>query len=80
MRPKAKFPDLPKASEIPKRTPKQSELRIDALEGAREGDRLADVVDAADPGHGPFQAQPETAVWERTIAPEIQIPAVRLFR
>ena len=36
--------------------------------------------DAADPGHGAFDSQSEPRVHECAVLPEVQVPAVVLFR
>src|SRR5690349_5523497 len=45
----------------------------------REGDRLANVRDAANPGHGPLDAQAEARVHERAVLAKIEIPPVGLL-
>src|SRR5690554_1995115 len=40
----------------------------------RERNRLAHVVDPADPCQGPLQAEPESAVRDGSVLTEIQIP------
>ena len=44
----------------------------------REGDRLADVRHAADPGDGPLHTEPEAGVHERAVLTKIQVPAIGL--
>ena len=55
-----------------------SALRVQPVDLAGERDRLADVRDAADPRHGPLDAQPESGMDERAVLPEIEVPAIRL--
>src|SRR3989442_9767183 len=54
--------------------------RPQLVEGPRKRDRLADVGDAADPRHRALHAKAEPRVHERAVFPEIQVPAVRVFR
>jgi len=42
-------------------------LRVDAVEGAGEGDGFADVVEAADPGDGAFDAHAEAGVGDGAV-------------
>src|SRR5271168_1618408 len=48
--------------------------RIYALEHAREWNHLADVRGSANPGHRAFEAQPETGMRHRAVAPQVQVP------
>src|SRR4029079_8894042 len=53
--------------------------RVDPVEHAREGDRLAQVLDAADPGHDPLDAHAEARMGHAAVRAKIAIPAERLF-
>jgi len=55
-------------------------LGADPVDHAREGDGLADVVDAADPGDAAFDAHAEAAVRHRAVFAEIQEPIEGLVR
>jgi hypothetical protein len=50
------------------------ELRVDAVEGAGEGDGFADVVEAADPGYGSLDAHAEAAVGNAAVFAEVEVP------
>ena len=56
-----------------------SRLGVEAVHEAREGDHFPHVMTARDPGDRSFYSQPESRVWEGAVAPEIEIPGVRLF-
>ena len=49
-------------------------LGVDAVEGAGEGDSFADVVEAADPGYGAFDAHAEAAVGDGAVFAEVEVP------
>src|SRR2546430_16033585 len=49
--------------------------RPEALEQAGEGDRLAHVVEAAQPGDAALDAHAETGVRHGAVAAEIEVPA-----
>src|SRR5262245_5730323 len=55
-------------------------LRIQPVEGARIGDRLAQVMDAGDPGDEALDAHPEARVRHRAVAADVEIPLKRLDR
>ena len=63
--------------------PNQSEsairLRVDAVEGAGEGDGFAYVVEAADPGDGAFDSHAEAGVGDASIAAQVKIPLEGFF-
>ena len=54
-------------------------LRIYPVNHAREGDDLANVLGAANPGHGALKPQAKTSMRDAAITAEIQIPLKRLF-
>src|SRR5947199_706018 len=54
-------------------------LRIHAVNHAREGDDLANVFGAANPGDGTFEAQSETGVRNAAVAPQVEIPLECVF-
>ena len=49
-------------------------LRIHAVNHAGEGDDLADVLGAANPGDGALEAEAETGVGDAAVAAEIEVP------
>src|SRR6266571_7090426 len=53
-------------------------LGTEPLHHAREGDGLAHVVQAADPGQGPLQAEPESGVGNRPELAQVEVPGERL--
>jgi len=53
--------------------------RVDAMEGAGEGDGFADVVEAADPGDDALDAHAEAAVRDRAVAAQVEIPLKGFF-
>src|SRR5450759_4818722 len=55
-------------------------LGIDPLHRPRIWNGLAKVMDAADPGHEPLEAHPETGVREGAVTANVEIPLVGLFR
>src|SRR5271165_752025 len=56
------------------------QLRVHAVQHAREGNDLANVFGAAEPGHGAFEAQAETGVGHAAKAPQVQVPLEGVFR
>src|SRR6266852_4210359 len=40
----------------------------------RKGDRLPDVIEAADPRHGPFHSEAETRMRHRPVPSQIEVP------
>src|SRR5207247_11100484 len=50
------------------------------VERARKRDCFPDVRDATDPRHRALHAEPEPRMDERPVFPEIEIPAVGIFR
>src|SRR6266478_9366711 len=54
-------------------------LRIHAINHAREGDDLANVFGAANPGDGALEAQAETGMRHAAVAPQIEIPLEGFF-
>ena len=52
----------------------QSSLRRQPVHQSRKGNRLPDMVQAADPGHQAFQAQAEPGVRDAAVAAQVQIP------
>ena len=61
-------------------TAKLPGLRIYPVNHAREGDDLADVLGAANPGDGALQAHAEAGVGDAAVAAEVEIPLEGLFR
>src|SRR4051812_38099101 len=51
-------------------------LRINPVQETWEGDRLADMMRAGDPGGGPLDAHAEAAVRHRAIAPQVEVPLI----
>src|SRR5512135_2432077 len=49
---------------------------VDPVKQAREGDGLPDVLDAADPGHGPLEPQAEARVRHGPVLPQVDVPLV----
>src|SRR5690606_37791822 len=47
-----------------------------AVEHAREGDRLPDVGDTGHPRHGPLQTEAKARVGDRAVPAKIQVPLV----
>src|SRR5947208_5937056 len=54
-------------------------LRIHAVNHSREGDDLANVFGAANPGDGTLEAQSEAGMRNATVAPQVEIPLESLF-
>src|SRR5262245_35364923 len=52
---------------------------IDAIQHSRERDRLAQVVDAAEPRHDALDPHAEAGVRERAEAAQVEVPAERLL-
>src|SRR5215475_9778770 len=55
-------------------------LRIHPVNHAGEGDDLADVLGAADPGHGPLEPKAKARVRHAAETAEVQVPLEGLFR
>src|SRR5882672_5226330 len=55
-------------------------LWTQTIHSTRKSNRLANVVDSANPTHGSLEAEAETSVNERAVLPQIQIPVVSLDR
>src|ERR1700728_2027393 len=49
-------------------------LRINAMQGAREGDGLAHVIEGADPCDEALDAHAEACVRDRAVAAQVEIP------
>src|SRR4051812_3840807 len=49
-------------------------LGFQPVQHARERDRLAEVLDAADPGDAPFDAHADPAVRDRAVFAQVEIP------
>src|SRR5687767_10965508 len=47
---------------------------------AREGNRLTQMRQPADPRHGSLQSEAKAGVYERAVLPEIEVPRVGLDR
>src|SRR5436309_9796701 len=54
--------------------------RVEAVQRARVGDGLAQVVDACDPGDEAFDSHPEAAVRHRAVLADVEVPLERLDR
>src|SRR5207245_10916685 len=54
-------------------------LRIHAINHAREGDDLANVFGAANPGDRPLEAQAEAGMRNAAVAPQVEIPLEGFF-
>src|SRR5262245_16108315 len=52
---------------------------VDPVEHPREGDRLAQVLDAADPGDDPLDAHAEARMGHAAVRAKITVPAERLL-
>ncbi len=55
-------------------------LRIDLVQHAREGDRLADMGQLADPGHHALDAHAEAGMGHGAVAAQVEIPGEGLAR
>jgi len=55
-------------------------LWVNALDGAREGDGLADMFDTTDPGDGTFNPHTKATMWNAAELAQVKIPAIGLFR
>ena len=55
-------------------------LRVQPMDLPGKGNRLANVGNAADPGYGALDAEPETRVDEGPVLSQIQVPVVSLDR
>lgn len=53
-------------------------LRVHARQRPREGNRLPQMINPADPGHSALEAQPKARVRDRPVAPQIDVPLERL--
>ena len=49
-------------------------LRVDAVEGSCEGDRLAHMIQSSDPGDGALDAHAEAGVGNAAVAAQVEIP------
>src|SRR5690606_19319840 len=49
-------------------------------EEAGEGDGLAEVADATDPGDRSFEAEAEAAVGDRAVAAQVEVPLEHFLR
>ena len=49
-------------------------LRINPIQRPREGNRLADVVEAADPGCDSLDAHAEAAVLDGAVLAQVEVP------
>ena len=54
-------------------------LRVNAVQGAGEGDSLSYVIQAANPGNGALDAQAKTAMWHAAVAAQVQVPLEGFF-
>src|ERR1035437_7996970 len=54
--------------------------RIHAINHARKGDDLSNVLRSADPRHRAFEPQSKSCVRHAAIAPQIEVPLKGLFR
>jgi hypothetical protein len=48
--------------------------RINSVEGSGEGDGLADMVQAADPGYDSFDAHAEAGVGDAAVFAQVEVP------
>ena len=48
--------------------------RTQAIQGSREGDRFADMVQTTDPSHGSFDSKAEAGMRDAAVAAKIQEP------
>src|SRR5205809_5653848 len=55
-------------------------LRIHAVNHSREGDDLANVFGAANPGDGALEAHSEAGVRHAAVAAQVEIPLESVFR
>jgi len=58
----------------------EQRLRIHAINHAREGDYLADVLCSANPRHHALEAHAETRMGHAAVAAKVQLPLEGLFR
>src|SRR5260370_1287291 len=68
----SRLQDSGKSAELPA-------LRIHAINHAREGDDLANVLGAANPGDGALKAHSEAGVGNAAVAAQVEIPLERFF-
>src|SRR5260370_18886466 len=68
----SRLQDSGKSAELPA-------LRIHAINHAREGDDLANVLGAANPGDGALEAHSEAGVGNAAVAAQVEIPLERFF-
>src|SRR2546423_8685744 len=64
----------------PERRAQNASSRVHAINHAREGNHLADVLCAANPGDGAFKAQTKTGMRHAAVAAQIQVPLKGIFR
>ena len=53
---------------------RNTELRVDAVEGPGEGDGFANVVEAAEPGHDSLDAHAEAGVGDAAVFAQVEVP------
>jgi hypothetical protein len=56
------------------------QLRFQAIKHTREGNRLADMFDAAEPPRASLDTHAEPSVRKRAVLAKIQIPVERILR
>src|SRR5437016_3232220 len=64
----------------PERRAQNASSRVHAINHAREGNHLADVLCAANPGDGAFEAEAEAGMRHAAIAAQIEVPLKGIFR
>src|SRR2546425_3886441 len=72
-------PYLNRIAETAGKVPNYPALRIHAINHAREGDDLANVFGAANPGDGALEAHSEARVWNAAVAAQVEIPLKSFF-
>src|SRR5206468_4024281 len=60
--------------------PRTSSSRVQPVQHSRIWNRLAQVIELADPRHHSFDAHPEPAVWHGAVAAQVEIPLEGLLR
>ena len=55
-------------------------LRLQPLHHPGERNRLANMMDSAQPADHPFDTHPKARMWNRSIAAQVQIPFERFER
>src|SRR2546423_12995812 len=63
----------------PERRAQNASSRVHAINHAREGNHLPDVLCAANPGYGALEAQTKAGVGHAAVAAQIQIPLEGIF-